>query len=392
MTPPPDIPAPTPFRRALLRWYRRNRRDLPWRRTSDAYAILVSELMLQQTQVSAVIPYYERFLKRFPTPAALAAAKEQDVLRLWAGLGYYRRARQLQQAAQRAVLDHEGKIPPRYEDLLALPGVGPYTAAAVASIAFGQTRAVVDGNVARVLCRLLAFGDTPRAGPAAARIQQAAQALLAPRAPGDFNQAMMELGALICRPASPQCPVCPVRALCRAFALGQQESFPVPAQRPKTKVVQEWAPLILRGGRLLMLQRPPDGPWAGMWEVPHVPALPGESPRHGLTRAARQLGGLSIEPAQPAFTITSAFTHHRIEFHCALAHPDPGAPRPPDSRPVRWVTPAQAARLPLPSAQKRIIHRMLDMRGFGTSGSRTSEQPPSTETPAAVAVPKPPDP
>jgi A/G-specific adenine glycosylase len=224
------------FRKQLLTWFRRFQRDLPWRRTKDPYRIWISEIMLQQTRVAAVIPYYERFLARFPDVHTLAGAPQEEVLRLWSGLGYYSRARNLQKAAQQIVAQHGGEFPRNEEAVLALPGIGPYTGAAILSIAFGAKHAVLDGNVARVLARLGAIrgdlGETRRWQS----LQSTAQELLDPKAPGDWNQAMMELGAMVCTPRAPQCLLCPVANFCRARQSGDPESFP--EKRKKREAVQ----------------------------------------------------------------------------------------------------------------------------------------------------------
>ena len=224
------------FRTQLLDWFRQFQRELPWRRTTEPYRIWVSEIMLQQTRVAAVIPYYERFLARFPEVQALADAPQEDVLRLWSGLGYYSRARNLQKAAQQIVAQYGGEFPRDEEAVLALPGIGQYTAAAIRSIAFGAKRAVLDGNVARVLARLGAVRGDLRETRRWQSLQKTAGDLLDPKSPGDWNQAMMELGATVCTPRAPQCLICPVANFCRARQLGEPESFP--EQRKKRDAVQ----------------------------------------------------------------------------------------------------------------------------------------------------------
>ena len=214
------------FRKQLLRWFRQFRRDLPWRRTKDPYRIWLSEIMLQQTRVAAAIPYYERFLERFPDVRSLATARQEEVLRLWSGLGYYSRARNMQKAAQQIVAKHGGEFPPREEDVLALPGIGTYTAAAILSIAFGEKFAVLDGNVARVLARLGAVRGDLRESQRWQDLQKTASTLLDSESPGDWNQAMMELGATLCTPKSPQCLLCPVAQFCEGRKLGIAESLP----------------------------------------------------------------------------------------------------------------------------------------------------------------------
>jgi A/G-specific adenine glycosylase len=250
------------IRKRLLAWHDEHQRDLPWRRTRDPYHILVSEIMLQQTRVASVIPYYQRFLTRFPTPAALARARETTVLRAWAGLGYYSRARNLQAAAKQ-IAKHG--FPASYNDALALPGIGPYTAAAVMSIAFGQPHAAVDGNVRRVLSRLLASHTAA---------QPEADSLLDRERPGDFNQAMMELGATVCLPRTPNCEACPVSRHCKARRLDQVARFPARKIKRETEDVRlTWAYVErdVERNRAILLQPPkPDGLWNNFWTLPDI--------------------------------------------------------------------------------------------------------------------------
>jgi len=249
----------TAFRKRLLGWFQQNRRDLPWRRTQDPYRIWLSEIMLQQTRVAAVIPYYERFLERFPHVQALAAAPQEEVLRLWSGLGYYNRARNLQRAAQQIVAEHEGEFPARLEEILTLPGVGHYTAAAISSIAFGKKHAVLDGNVARVLARLGAIRGDLRASRRWQKLREIAQSDLEPGAPGDWNQAMMELGATLCAPKAPQCPLCPVAQFCQARKLGIVELLPEKRKkRAPVEIHLAAAVFADENGRTLLLPPPPD--------------------------------------------------------------------------------------------------------------------------------------
>jgi A/G-specific adenine glycosylase len=250
---PLDLPA---LRRPLLRWYATAKRDLPWRRTLDPYSILVSELMLQQTQVKTALPYYEKFLKRFPTAKALASAGEEQVLAAWAGLGYYRRARFLHAAAK--AITAAGAFPSTLEGIRALPGVGAYTAAAVGSICFNLPTAVVDGNVNRVLARLLALEDDPTKGAGAQAIRDTAQAFLDFNHPGNFNQAVMELGASLCSPSKPQCPACPLKGQCAAFLAHKAEDYPKLPERSKGRTIYKAVVLAVRGrgARLQVLAQP----------------------------------------------------------------------------------------------------------------------------------------
>jgi A/G-specific adenine glycosylase len=246
------------FRKQLLAWFRQFQRDLPWRRTKDPYRIWISEIMLQQTRVAAVIPYYERFLARFPDVHALAEAPQEDVLKLWSGLGYYSRARNLQKAAHQIVARHAGEFPNDEEAILALPGIGRYTAAAILSIAFGAKFAVLDGNVARVLARLGAVRGDLRESLRWRGLQETASELLEPKSAGDWNQALMELGATVCTPRAPQCLLCPVSTFCRARKLGDPESFPEKRKkREAVEIVLAAAVLSSPRGETLLL--PPPG-------------------------------------------------------------------------------------------------------------------------------------
>jgi A/G-specific adenine glycosylase len=245
------------LRERLLEWFHKHQRDLPWRRNKDPYRIWLSEIMLQQTRVAAVIPFYERFLEHFPTIRALASAPETEVLRLWAGLGYYSRARNLQRAAQEIVAKHGGEFPRSAEHTLALPGIGSYTAAAILSIAFGERHAVLDGNVARVIARIGAIHGDLREGARWQALQAAADELLDPEAPSDWNQAMMELGAMICTPKSPQCLLCPVAEFCRARQLGLTEVIPEKRKKRATEEVELAAAVFIdKQGRALLLPPP----------------------------------------------------------------------------------------------------------------------------------------
>ena len=265
------------FRRALLRWYDQHRRDLPWRKTRDPYRIWLSEIMLQQTRVAAVLEHYRLFLKRFPDIRTLASASESSVLAAWSGLGYYRRARMLHQCAQKIVEEHRGRFPPSREALLALPGIGPYTAAAIASIAFAEPAAVVDGNVERVLERIAGGNLTSE------QTWQRAQALLSRTRPGDFNQAMMELGATVCLPRGPSCLVCPVRKWC--VTQGELPRPNAPSSQTKKEI---WCALERRDGHVRLVQRPAKASlMPGMWELPQWSETPRQMPASALWRTFR---------------------------------------------------------------------------------------------------------
>ncbi len=277
------------FQEALLGWFERHKRDLPWRRTKDPYAIWISEIMLQQTRVAAVIPFYERFLSRFPDFRELAAASENDLLAHWAGLGYYYRARNLQKAAR--TMCERDCFPGVYEEIRALPGVGEYTSAAVASIGFNLPFAALDGNVLRVLSRILADGTDIGSARGRKHFAAIAEKLLAREQPGAFNQAMMELGATVCLPKKPQCLICPVEKLCRARRTGRQSEFPIKLGKAQSVFEERVVFWMVRERQILLWQRPAEARlMPGFWELPEKSQLPEAAPgrllgrfRHGIT-------------------------------------------------------------------------------------------------------------
>ena len=275
----------TPLAEALRPWFFSHQRNLPWRRTNDPYAIWISEVMLQQTQVTTVQPYYQRFLRRFPDVRALAAAPPQQVLELWAGLGYYRRASQLHDAARIIMNTYNGVFPSTMVELLALPGVGRYTAGAVASIAFGRSVPVLDGNVMRVLCRLGNLHADITRPATRKRLWQVAALLVPHHDPGTYNQALMELGATVCTPTAPRCPVCPAQGLCLARRRGTAAGLPVRSARGPAPLRQHWAAVVEAPGARLLLQRPGGGLWAHLWEFPTFE-------RHGQPLTATRVRGL----------------------------------------------------------------------------------------------------
>ena len=310
------------FRARLLGWFRECRRDLPWRRTRDPYRIWLSEIMLQQTRVAAAIPYFSRFIERFPDAGALAAAPQEEVLRLWSGLGYYSRARNLQRAAQRIVAKHKGKFPQGLDAALALPGIGAYTAAAILSIAFGEKLAVLDGNVARVLARIGAVRGDLRETQRWKKLQVIADRLLAPEAPGDWNQAMMEFGATLCTPRAPQCLLCPVAAHCRARKLGLAERLPEKRKKRETVAVTLVAAIFLdRRGETLLLPPPAasNGDKADdvatlasrLWHFPSE-AVSGSDPRKALRNLVHASGAARM--ARPSQTAALPPVRHTVTY------------------------------------------------------------------------------
>jgi len=342
-------------RAALLAWYRRERRDLPWRRTRDPWAIWVSETMLQQTRVETVIPYYERFLARFPTVEALADAEPDELMQHWAGLGYYSRARNLQAGARKVAREHAGRVPDQLEALLELPGVGRYTAGALASIAFDRPAAIVDGNVARVLARLLDLDLDVKSSAGQRRLWSEAEALAEGPSPGDLNQALMELGALVCTPRAPRCGSCPLRRLCHGLAAGRAEALPVKAAKAAPRAVEAVAALLVRGARALAVRRPPHGLLGGLWELPGGDLAPGEKPAAGLARVLSERVGLAPAASTQIGVVTHGFTHRALRLHVFRAEAPPGRVRRSELDAHRWLAPAAIAGLPLSAVAKKAL-------------------------------------
>ena len=336
------------IQRALLAFFDGQRRDLPWRREKDPYRVWVSEVMLQQTRAETVCRYYERWLQQFPALEDLAAAPLDNVLKAWEGLGYYSRARNLQQAAQLVRERHQGSLPRQLEQLRELPGVGAYTAGAIASIAFGINTPAVDGNVTRVLCRLL---NQPRLSPA--QLQSHAARLVPAERPGDFNQALMELGATICTPRAPRCRQCPVQDHCIAHKRGTQLKRPAPPPK-KTLPQREFIALVVRDAhqRVLLRQRPAQGLLAGMWEFPG-----GQVDQRNDEEARRLLRAFTGSRARPSYadTIAHTFSHFTAQYHAyTLQLRTRGTARNPE---LAWVDLSALDQHALPTAQRRIAKR-----------------------------------
>jgi len=340
--------------RRLLDWFARNRRDLPWRRDRDPYRIWVSEVMLQQTQAATVVPYFERFLQVFPTLTDLAAADEQDVLRLWEGLGYYRRARDLLRTARLLAATNGGRFPNDPAALHGLPGLGRYTRNAVLSQAFDLRLPILEANSVRVLARLFGRTGDPRRGPEQRWLWAAAEALLPSRRAGDFNQALMELGALVCTLQSPRCGECPLAKECVARRLGLQAVIPARAPSPEPTLVREAAVVVRRGERVLLLQRPPDGRWASLWEFPHGPLLEGETSDEAAARLLHELTGLQGRLGSELITIRHGITRFRITLVCFEAEYLSGEFRSAFYRQAVWLTPAELGAYPVSSPQRRL--------------------------------------
>jgi A/G-specific adenine glycosylase len=358
------------FARLLLAWYAHNRRDLPWRRTADPYAVWISEMMLQQTQVATVIPYWTRWMERFPTIDALASASLDAVLESWQGLGYYARARNLHRAARVIVEQHGGRFPTHLADVLALPGIGRYTAGAVCSIALGQDVPIVDANVVRVLCRVFGIHGNPKSATVQNRLWELALSHLPAGHSGEFNQAMMELGALVCEP-SPRCGVCPLREVCHSFASGDPGALPEFAPKPAFTRQIDVSTILLHpddSGRILLVRRPDEGLWGGLWESPRVTLMEGaESVPTAAERAARECAGVAaLATGEIAATVKHGVTTRRITLIgvvCRLLD-DPELKSGAGGGPTivrAWAAPAElGVKYPLSSPQSRLLNQATD--------------------------------
>jgi A/G-specific adenine glycosylase len=377
------------IRRRLLAWYRKHARELPWRASTrnsaqrgavDPYRVWVSEIMLQQTRVEAVRPYFERFLRRFPIVRRLAAAPLEDVLKAWEGLGYYSRARNLHQAAKIIVRDHGGRLPGLAAELLRLPGIGRYTAGAIASIAFGLDEPVLDGNVARVLCRLLCIRGDPSRPATRERLWRAARELLPPGKAGDFNQAMMDLGATVCVPGRPRCEGtgvvglrsksaktqasqtgggrCPIADACAARRLGLQNELPLRRTRKAVPHQTVVVGVIWKGDRVLVARRRPEGLLGGLWEFPGGKVEPGETLEQALRREVREEVGIEVRVLGERMAVRHAYTHLRITMHVMECRHASGRARAIECAAVRWARRAELEGFAWPAANRGILEAM----------------------------------
>jgi A/G-specific adenine glycosylase len=361
-TPDPS-PAPAALRRwlgqRLLTWFARYKRDLPWRKNRDPYRIWVSEVMLQQTQVATVIPYFERFLQAFPTLADLAAADEQDVLRLWEGLGYYRRARDLHRAARLLAREHGGAIPSDPAALRGVPGMGRYTVNAVLSQAYDIRLPILEANSQRVLCRVFGRTEDPTRNPLRGWLWQTATEILPRKQVGEFNQALMELGALVCTPAAPRCGECPLRNRCEARRLGLQEVIPLRSAAAQTVEVREAAVVLRQGAKVLLVQRPGSGRWANLWEFPHGQLARDETHEQAALRLLRELTGLKGRLGPELLTIRHGVTRYSITMVCFEAAFTGGSFRSDFYQAARWLEPRELSAYPVSAPQRRLTHTLL---------------------------------
>jgi A/G-specific adenine glycosylase len=343
------------FRRKLGAWFDRNAKDLPWRRRNDAYAIWVSEIMLQQTQVATVRNYFVRFLQAFPTVEDLAGADEEQVLRLWEGLGYYRRARQLHRAAKMIVEKHDGEFPREIDEVRCLPGIGRYTAGAILSIAYDIPQPILEANTIRVHSRLLGYEGDPHSTTGQKLLWSMAEAVIPQKRPGRLNQALMELGREVCKSQGPLCKFCPVLTHCRAVREGLQDRIPRPKAKRKFEEVHEVAVIVRRRGRVLLMKRGDGGRWAGLWDFPRFP-LETEHPtacRKELIDGVRRLTGVTVIPGELLKTLRHGVTRFRITLDCFAAEyvSEKKGESPAE---FKWVPPADLAEYPLSTTGRKM--------------------------------------
>lgn len=353
-----DLNLPNLITERILAWYTHHHRDLPWRKTRNPYFIWVSEVMLQQTRVDTVIPYYHRFLTQFPTVEALSRASLQEVLKAWENMGYYARARHLHDAAKVIMSQKGGEVPSTWHELILLPGIGSYTASAILSFAFGQRIPAVDGNVRRVLSRLFCVREPINQSGAQRRIHNLAAELVPMENADRLNQGIMELGAIVCHSRSrrPSCTICPVQDLCLAFQKGLQEALPITRKRRPIPHKQMTAAIICdEQGRLLIVQRPSNGLLGGMWKFPGGLSSPEETPEEALRRSVLEELGIRIRVKEAVTSVEHAYTHFRVTllaFRCVWRG---GKPRPLGCSSWQWVESSRMVSFPFSKADRKVI-------------------------------------
>jgi A/G-specific adenine glycosylase len=348
------------FRQDLLDWYDENKRAMPWRETDDPYRIWVAEIMLQQTRVDTVRDYYPRFLEAFPTVEALATAERDAVLKHWEGLGFYARARHLHEAAQHVVDEHDGMVPNTMDAIRDLKGVGPYTAAAVLSIAYQKPHAVLDGNVKRVLTRVFTVEADATTTATERELRRLANDLLDPERPGDFNQAMMELGALVCTPSTPLCDRCALQDVCRAHEAGTEENYPVTPESEPVPHHDIAVGLVFDddGDQVLIQRRPDEGLLGGLWEFPGGKQEDGESTETACRREVKEELGIDVAVDDHFYTLSHAYSHFKITLHAFRCHVEDGTPEAREGQPFRWVGLDNLDDYAFPRANRRLIEEL----------------------------------
>ena len=342
----------------LLKWFDKSKRDLPWRKTRDPYAIWISEIMLQQTQVDTVIPFYKRWMSAYPDIKTLAQASPDSVLKHWEGLGYYSRARNLHKAARIILQDHKGIFPDEYKKVLTLPGIGRYTCGAILSIAFGQKFPVLDGNVMRVFARIFTLSDPVNTPSVQKRLWKMAEELLPLSRTGDYNESLMELGALICTPKNPKCPLCPLQKICLAEKENRQSLLPVKTGKPKIEKIRTVIALLWKSNRIFIQKRKAEGFLGGLWEFPGGKVEKEESLEDALKREILEELGIEIEIVSPRPPIRHAYTRFQVTlypFDCIAVK---GKISITSATGYKWVKPEELSSFAFPAANKRLIENL----------------------------------
>ena len=345
----------TALRKRLLQWFYNDQRDLPWRKNRNPYRIWVSEIMLQQTRVETVIPYYQRFLREFPSIKALANAQEERVLKLWEGLGYYTRARNLHKAAKRIVENYQGIFPDTFDEIKSLPGIGLYTAGAIASIAFGIPAPALDGNVKRVLSRLFAVEEWIDKSTTVERFHDYLLRMISADDPGSFNESMMELGARICLPKKPLCQDCPVSTLCEANLQNRQSDFPLKKPKKKIPHYEVVAAAIHKNGKYLLGKRPDSSMLAGLWEFPGGKVEEGETHEEALAREIKEELDIDVKVNEFLVSVDHAYSHYTVTLHLYRCEHLQGKPKNLYHSEVKWIPRKQFDQYPFPSANSKFF-------------------------------------
>jgi A/G-specific adenine glycosylase len=352
------------FRKTLLDWFDMNQRDLPWRRTYDPYQVWISEIMLQQTQMDRVVEYFSRWMELFPDAASIAGSPERAVLKAWEGLGYYSRARNIKKAAEKLVEEYNGRVPEDYDALLSLPGIGPYTAAAVMSIAFEQPYPVVDANVERLFARLEDVEQPVKQKEVHQQFAGYARGMLRDASPRDLNQALMELGALVCTPKNPDCSNCPVQQQCRALEAGTVAERPVKEAGKQVIDIVMACTILIRDKKIFIQQRQYEDVWGGLWEFPGGRMKTGESPAETAVRELLEETELQPGPLETYTTVTHFYTRYRVTLHSFLAEMKGNVqPRLHAALQYRWVSPDELEKYPFPAGHRRLVEKLKNTGG-----------------------------
>ena len=348
------------FTQAVLDWYAEHKRPMPWRETKDPYKIWISEIMLQQTRVDQAWPYFERFIGEFPTVFDLAEADQQRVMKAWEGLGYYSRARNLHAASKTIVTEYDGKLPQGYDEIIKLKGIGPYTAAAITSIAFGRPNAVVDGNVIRVITRFYGIEDDVRSAKTTKQVQQHVDELISNNQPAEFNQGLMEIGSTVCKPTNPDCTHCPISFDCIATKIAKTDVIPYKSPAKKKPHKHIGVGIIEReDGKVLIALRPEDVMLGGLWEFPGGKQEEGETIQQTVERELQEELGVEVTTYKEFMKLKHVYSHFSITMHAYLCRLISGKPSPKSSQEIKWVEISELEQYPFPKANKRLTEKLM---------------------------------